>query len=129
MSTPAANLGDFLRVLMAVQAVLLTALTTANLLALPTLLGSLHTPIRGRQTIDPVHVPDYLHLQGYPKVADLYRRELYAGGGFHLWTPPADRLAIAAWYRFTVDRHKNTPLAAAVAAGRLNVPDRQRRRG
>ncbi|SCZ89725.1 BZ3500_MvSof-1268-A1-R1_Chr1-3g01539 [Microbotryum saponariae] len=115
------------------------ALTTANLLALPTLLGSLHTPIRGRQTIDAVHVPDYLRLQGYPKVADLYRRELYAGGGFHLWTPPADvlgdnseydrrglpqRLAIAAWYRFTVDRHKNTPLAAAVAAGRLNVPPR-----
>ncbi|SCZ88007.1 BZ3501_MvSof-1269-A2-R1_Chr10-2g02394 [Microbotryum saponariae] len=112
------------------------ALTTANLLALPTLLGSLHTPIRGRQTIDAVHVPDYLRLQGYPKVADLYRRELYAGGGFHLWTPPADvlgdnseynrrglpqRLAIAAWYRFTVDRHKNTPLAAA---GRLNVPPR-----
>ncbi|SDA05424.1 BZ3501_MvSof-1269-A2-R1_Chr12-1g03408 [Microbotryum saponariae] len=114
----------------------------------------------GRQTIDAVHVPDYLRLQGYPyegtiyhctkrrgtstsfnnpKVADLYRRELYAGGGFHLWTPPADvlgdnseynrrglpqRLAIAAWYRFTVDRHKNTPLAAAVAAGRLNVPPR-----
>ncbi|SDA00704.1 BZ3501_MvSof-1269-A2-R1_Chr2-2g04688 [Microbotryum saponariae] len=115
------------------------ALTTANLLALPTLLGSLHTPIRGRQTIDAVHVPDYLRLQGYPKVADLYRRELYTGGGFHLWTPPADvlgdnseydrrglpqRLAIAAWYRFTVDRHKNTPLAAAVAAGRLNVPPR-----
>ncbi|SDA02194.1 BZ3500_MvSof-1268-A1-R1_C035g00007 [Microbotryum saponariae] len=115
------------------------ALTTANLLALPTLLGSLHTPIRGRQTIDAVHVPDYLRLQGYPKVADLYRRELYAGGGFHLWTPPADvlgdnseydrrglpqRLAIAAWYRFTVDRHKNTPLAAAVAAGRLNMPPR-----
>ncbi|SDA04141.1 BZ3500_MvSof-1268-A1-R1_C093g00506 [Microbotryum saponariae] len=61
---------------------------------------------------------------GLPEVADLYRRELYAGGGFHLWTPPADvlgdnseydrrglpqRLAIAAWYRFTVDRHKNTP--------------------
>ncbi|SGY77176.1 BQ5605_C005g03573 [Microbotryum silenes-dioicae] len=114
-------------------------LTTANLLALPTLLGSLHTPIRGRQTIDAVHIPDYLRLQGYPKVADLYRRELYAGGGFHLWTPPADvlgdnseydrrglpqRLAIAAWYRFTVDRHKNTPLAVAVAAGRLNVPPR-----
>ncbi|SGZ13617.1 BQ5605_C028g10581 [Microbotryum silenes-dioicae] len=112
-------------------------LTTANLLALPTLLGSLHTPIRGRQTIDAVHIPDYLRLQGYPKVADLYRRELYAGGGFPLWTPPADvlgdnseydrrglpqRLAIAAWYRFTVDRHKNTPLAVAVAAGRLNVP-------
>ncbi|SGZ10289.1 BQ5605_C108g13198 [Microbotryum silenes-dioicae] len=110
-------------------------LTTANLLALPTLLGSLHTPIRGRQTIDAIHIPDYLRLQGYPKVADLYRRELYAGGGFHLWTPPADvlgdnseydrrglpqRLAIAAWYRFTVDRHKNTPLAVAVAAGRLN---------
>ncbi|SCZ87953.1 BZ3500_MvSof-1268-A1-R1_Chr2-1g04086 [Microbotryum saponariae] len=114
-------------------------LTTANLLALPTLLGSLHTPIRGRQTIDAVHVPDYLRLQGYPKVADLYRRELYADGGLHLWTPPADvlgdnseydrrglpqRLAIAAWYRFTVDRHKNTSLAAAVAAGRLNVPPR-----
>ncbi|SGZ29355.1 BQ5605_C054g12628 [Microbotryum silenes-dioicae] len=110
-------------------------LTTANLLALPTLLGSLHTPIRGRQTIDAVHIPDYLRLQGYPKVADLYRRKLYAGGGFHLWTPPADvlgdnseynrrglpqRLAIAAWYRFTVDRHKNTPLAVAMAAGRLN---------
>ncbi|SGZ11412.1 BQ5605_C105g13175 [Microbotryum silenes-dioicae] len=29
---------------------------------------------------------------GYPKVADLYRRELYAGGGFYLWTPPADVL-------------------------------------
>ncbi|SGZ29418.1 BQ5605_C057g12686 [Microbotryum silenes-dioicae] len=114
-------------------------LTTANLLALPTLLGSLHTPIRGRQTIDAVHIPDYLRLQGYPKVADLYRRELYAGGGFHLWTPPADvlgdnseydrcglpqRLAIAAWYWFTVDRHKNTRLAVGVAAGRLNVPPR-----
>ncbi|SGY18662.1 BQ5605_C014g07431 [Microbotryum silenes-dioicae] len=90
---------------------------------------------QGRQTIDAVHIPDYLRLQGYPKVADLYRRKLYAGGGFHLWTPPADvlgdnseynrrglpqRLAIAAWYRFTVDRHKNTPLAVAMAAGRLN---------
>ncbi|SCZ88897.1 BZ3501_MvSof-1269-A2-R1_C66g00371 [Microbotryum saponariae] len=91
------------------------------------------------QTIDAVHVPDYLRLQGYPKVADLYRRELYAGGGFHLWTPPADvlgdnseydrrglpqRLAIAAWYRFTVDRHKNTPLAAAVAGGTTQLPPR-----
>jgi len=72
-------------------------------------------------------------------VSDLYRRELYAGGGFHLWTPPADvlgnnseydqsglpqRLAIAAWYRFTIDRHKNTPLAAAAAARRVNVPAR-----
>ncbi|SCZ89112.1 BZ3501_MvSof-1269-A2-R1_C70g00394 [Microbotryum saponariae] len=95
------------------------ALTTANLLALPTLLGSLHTPIRGRQTIDAVHVPDYLRLQGYPKVADLYRREFeYDRRGL------PQRLAIAAWYRFTVDRHKNTPLAAAVAAGRLNVPPR-----
>ncbi|SGY14719.1 BQ5605_C057g12685 [Microbotryum silenes-dioicae] len=90
-------------------------------------------------TIDAVHIPDYLRLQGYPKVADLYRRELYAGGGFHLWTPPADvlgdnseydrcglpqRLAIAAWYWFTVDRHKNTRLAVGVAAGRLNVPPR-----
>ncbi|KDE03410.1 hypothetical protein MVLG_06126 [Microbotryum lychnidis-dioicae p1A1 Lamole] len=92
------------------------ALTTANLLALPTLLGSLHTPIRGRQTIDAVHVPDYLRLQGYPKVAGLYRPELDAGG--------MRRLEIAAWYRFTVDRHKNTPLAVGVAAGRLNVPPR-----
>ncbi|SGY96334.1 BQ5605_C036g11560 [Microbotryum silenes-dioicae] len=99
-------------------------LTTANLLALPTLLGSLHTPIRGRQTIDAVHIPDYLRFQGYPKVADLYQRELYAGGGEYDRRGLPQRLAIAAWYRFTVDRHKNTPLAVAVAAGRLNVPPR-----
>ncbi|SCZ95539.1 BZ3500_MvSof-1268-A1-R1_C050g00191 [Microbotryum saponariae] len=73
-------------------------------------------------------VPKLQRRAGLPRGADLYRRKLYAGGGFHLWTPPADvlgdnseydrrglpqRLAIAAWYRFTVDRHKNTPLAAA----------------
>ncbi|SCV70147.1 BQ2448_1541 [Microbotryum intermedium] len=83
------------------------------------------------------YLSDYRLFKFYPKVADLYRRELYAGGGFHLWTPPADvvgdnsfydrlgrphRQAIAAWTRFVIDRHRATPLAVAAAAGRVNVP-------
>ncbi|SCV70146.1 BQ2448_1540 [Microbotryum intermedium] len=114
-------------------------LTTANLLALPTLLSSFHTTQRGVQVIDRAYLPDYRLLNGFPKVADLYRRELYAGGGSHLWTPPADvlgdnseydqrglpqRQAIAAWHRVVIDRFRSTPLAAAVAAGRVNVPPR-----
>ncbi|SCV67509.1 BQ2448_5120 [Microbotryum intermedium] len=114
-------------------------LTTANLLALPTLLSSFHTTHRGVQVIDRAYLPDYRLLNGFPKVADLYRRELYAGGGSHLWTPPADvlgdnseydqrglmqRQAIAAWHRVVIDRFRSTPLAAAVAAGRVNVPPR-----
>ncbi|SCV73617.1 BQ2448_6047 [Microbotryum intermedium] len=114
-------------------------LTTANLLALPTLLSSFHTTHRGVQVIDRAYLPDYRLLNGFPKVADLYRRELYAGGGSHLWTPPSDvlgdnseydqrglpqRQAIAAWHRVVIDRFRSTPLAAAVAAGRVNVPPR-----
>ncbi|SCV70487.1 BQ2448_1881 [Microbotryum intermedium] len=114
-------------------------LTTANLLALPTLLSSFHTTQRGVQVIDRAYLPDYRLLNGFPKVADLYRRELYAGGASHLWTPPADvlgdnseydqrglpqRQAIAAWHRVVIDRFRSTPLAAAVAAGRVNVPPR-----
>ncbi|SCV72369.1 BQ2448_3906 [Microbotryum intermedium] len=114
-------------------------LTTANLLALPTLLSSFHTTHREVQVIDRAYLPDYRLLNGFPKVADLYRRELYAGGGSHLWTPPADvlgdnseydqrglmqRQAIAAWHRVVIDRFRSTPLAAAVAAGRVNVPPR-----
>ncbi|SCZ96699.1 BZ3500_MvSof-1268-A1-R1_C083g00448 [Microbotryum saponariae] len=95
--------------------------------------------------------PDGTRALGVPKLHDAQREtdhrrgggslstRVVCGWGFHLWTPPADvlgdnseydrrglpqRLAIAAWYQFTVDRHKNTPLAAAVAAGRLNVPPR-----
>ncbi|SDA05419.1 BZ3501_MvSof-1269-A2-R1_Chr12-1g03403 [Microbotryum saponariae] len=98
---------------------------------------SLHTPIRGRQTIDAVHVPDYLRLQGYPKVANFYRRELYAGGGFHLWTPPADvlgdnskydrrglpqRLAIAAWYRAPLEAIIPKPVARFAMEQRLPDP-------
>ncbi|SCV70054.1 BQ2448_1448 [Microbotryum intermedium] len=112
-------------------------LTTANLLALPTRLASLHfTPTETPRILEP-YLSDYRLFKFYPKVADLYRRELYAGGGFHLWTPPADvvgdnsfydrlgrphRQAIAAWTRFVIDRHRATPLAVAAVAGRVNVP-------
>ncbi|SCV71697.1 BQ2448_3285 [Microbotryum intermedium] len=65
-----------------------------------------------------------------------YKKYIYIS---HLWTPPADvlgdnneydqrglpqRQAIAAWHRVVIDRFRSTPLAAAVAAGRVNVPPR-----
>ncbi|SCV73807.1 BQ2448_6237 [Microbotryum intermedium] len=85
------------------------------------------------------YLPNYRLLNGFPKVADLYRHKLYAGGGSHLWTPPVDvlgnnseydqrglpqRQAIAAWHRVVIDRFRSTPLAAAVVAGQVNVPPR-----
>ncbi|SGY38366.1 BQ5605_C003g02011 [Microbotryum silenes-dioicae] len=65
-------------------------LTLANLLALPIKLHTLHylpgAPAVSRSPYD----ADYAAFSNYAKVADLFRRELYPGGGFHLWTPPTD---------------------------------------
>ncbi|SGZ21713.1 BQ5605_C021g09408 [Microbotryum silenes-dioicae] len=62
-------------------------LTLANLLALPIKLHTLHylpgAPAVSRSPYD----ADYAAFANYAKVADLFRRELYPGGGFHLWTP------------------------------------------
>ncbi|SGZ35555.1 BQ5605_C062g12760 [Microbotryum silenes-dioicae] len=94
-------------------------LTLANLLALPIKLHTLHylpgAPAVSRSPYD----VDYAAFAIYAKVADLFRRELYPGGGFHLWTPPTDvvvsnseydqrgrpqREHIVAWYRHAINR-------------------------
>ncbi|SGY95028.1 BQ5605_C036g11467 [Microbotryum silenes-dioicae] len=116
-------------------------LTLANLLALPIKLHTLHylpgAPAVSRSPYD----VDYAAFAIYAKVADLFRRELYPGGGFHLWTPPTDvvvsnseydqrsrpqREHIVAWYRHAINRLRFTPIAQPVAAVRINGPPRVR---
>ncbi|SGY26782.1 BQ5605_C018g08787 [Microbotryum silenes-dioicae] len=116
-------------------------LTLANLLALPIKLHTLHylpgAPAVSRSPYD----ADYAAFANYAKVADLFRRELYPGGGFHLWTPPTDvvvsnseydqrgrpqREHIVAWYRHAINRLRFTPIAQPVAAVRINGPPRVR---
>ncbi|SGZ27254.1 BQ5605_C025g10094 [Microbotryum silenes-dioicae] len=118
-------------------------LTLANLLALPIKLHTLHylpgAPAVSRSPYD----VDYAAFANYAKVADLFRRELYPGGGFHLWTPPTDvvvsnseydqrsrpqREHIVAWYRHAINRLRFTPIAQPVAAVRINGPPRVRPR-
>ncbi|SGZ31797.1 BQ5605_C042g12003 [Microbotryum silenes-dioicae] len=118
-------------------------LTLANLLALPIKLHTLHylpgAPAVSRSPYD----VDYAAFAIYAKVADLFRRELYPGGGFHLWTPPTDvvvsnseydqrgrpqREHIVAWYRHAINRLRFTPIAQPVAAVRINGPPRVRPR-
>ncbi|SGY89052.1 BQ5605_C132g13379 [Microbotryum silenes-dioicae] len=118
-------------------------LTLANLLALPIKLHTLHylpgAPAVSRSPYD----ADYAAFSNYAKVADLFRRELYPGGGFHLWTPPTDvvvsnseydqrgrpqREHIVAWYRHAINRLRFTPIAQPVAAVRINGPPRVRPR-
>ncbi|SGZ34241.1 BQ5605_C073g12898 [Microbotryum silenes-dioicae] len=118
-------------------------LTLANLLALPIKLHTLHylpgAPAVSRSPYD----ADYAAFANYAKVADLFRRELYPGGGFHLWTPPTDvvvsnseydqrgrpqREHIVAWYRHAINRLRFTPIAQPVAAVRINGPPRVRPR-
>ncbi|SGZ35261.1 BQ5605_C066g12816 [Microbotryum silenes-dioicae] len=118
-------------------------LTLANLLALPIKLHTLHylpgAPAVSRSPYD----ADYAAFANYAKVADLFRRELYPGGGFHLWTPPTDvvvsnseydqrgrpqREHIVAWYRHAINRLRFTPIAQPVAAVRIDGPPRVRPR-
>ncbi|SGZ15304.1 BQ5605_C029g10660 [Microbotryum silenes-dioicae] len=118
-------------------------LTLANLLALPIKLHTLHylpgAPAVSRSPYD----TDYAAFANYAKVADLFRRELYPGGGFHLCTPPTDvvvsnseydqrgrpqREHIVAWYRHAINRLRFTPIAQPVAAVRINGPPRVRPR-
>ncbi|SGY96190.1 BQ5605_C036g11549 [Microbotryum silenes-dioicae] len=116
-------------------------LTLANLLALSIKLHTLHylpgAPAVSRSPYD----ADYAAFANYAKVADLFRRELYPGGGFHLWMPRTDvvvsnskhdqrgcpqREHIVAWYRHAINRLRFTPIAQPVAAVQINGPPRVR---
>ncbi|SCZ89485.1 BZ3500_MvSof-1268-A1-R1_Chr1-1g01211 [Microbotryum saponariae] len=116
-------------------------LTLANLLALPIKLHTLHYLPGAPAVSRPPYDADYAAFAIYAKVADLFRRELYPGGGFHLWTPPTDvvvsnseydqrgrpqREHIVAWYRHAINRLRFTPIAQPVAAVRINGPPRVR---
>ncbi|SDA05568.1 BZ3501_MvSof-1269-A2-R1_Chr5-2g07521 [Microbotryum saponariae] len=116
-------------------------LTLANLLALPIKLHTLHYLPGAPAVSRPPYDADYAAFAIYAKVADLFRRELYPGGGFHLWTPPMDvvvsnseydqrgrpqREHIVAWYRHAINRLRFTPIAQLVAAVRINGPPRVR---
>ncbi|SGY41785.1 BQ5605_C003g02556 [Microbotryum silenes-dioicae] len=118
-------------------------LTLANLLALPIRLHTLHYLPGAPAVSRPPYEADHAAFAIYAKVADLFRRELYPGGGFHLWTPPTDvvvsnseydqrgrpqREHIVAWYRHAINRLRFTPIAQPVAAVRINGPPRVRPR-
>ncbi|SGY96019.1 BQ5605_C036g11535 [Microbotryum silenes-dioicae] len=118
-------------------------LTLANLLALPIKLHTLHYLPGAPAVSRPPYDADYAAFAIYAKVADLFRRELYPGGGFHLWTPPTDvvvsnskydqrgrpqREHIVAWYRHAINRLRFTPIAQPVAAVRINGPPQVRTR-
>ncbi|SGY11612.1 BQ5605_C097g13100 [Microbotryum silenes-dioicae] len=104
-------------------------LTLANLLALPIKLHTLHylpgAPAVSRSPYD----VDYAAFANYAKVADLFRRELYPGGGFHLWTPPTDVVVSNSEYDQRAAHNESTLWhAQPVAAVRINGPPRVRPR-